>query len=55
MCDVPELGASRRRTKVWKMNQAVAALVLEAVALALDADDGRMVQQPVGHGSLRVS
>ena len=32
-----------------------ATLVLEAVVLTLDADDGRMVQQPVRHGSWKVS
>ena len=35
--------------------EAGATLVLEAVVLTLDADDCRMVQQPVGHGSPRVS
>jgi len=49
------IGQSRRDAAGRKMNQAGAALVLEAVALTLDADDGRMVQQPVGHGSPRVS
>ena len=36
----------RRRRR---FQQPGAALVLEPVALALDADDGRMVQQPVEH------
>jgi hypothetical protein len=36
-------------------SEAGATLVLEAVVLTLDADDGRMVQQPVRHGSPKVS
>ena len=32
-----------------RFQQSGAALVLEPVALALDADDGRMMQQPIQH------